>query len=194
MEYKLVFPRDQSIDQTNYYIVNDAFNAEELEWINNLHELYPFQEATVMGENDGIRKSEVKWMHSDDKSFWVYEKIGQYVQQANNALWKFNLQSIVDSIQYTVYYEGGGHYDWHVDIGPGSINHRKVSLTIQLSDPDEYEGGDLQIWTGGQYPMTAPKGKGNVVIFPSFMMHRVTPVIKGTRKSFVLWLGGGHYR
>jgi hypothetical protein len=97
MEYKLVFPRDQSIDQTNYYIINDAFNAKELEWINNLHELYPFQEATVMGENDGIRKSEVKWMHSDDKSFWVYEKIGQYIQQANNELWKFDLHSIIDS-------------------------------------------------------------------------------------------------
>jgi len=54
--------------------------------------------------------------------------------------------------------------------------------------------GDLQLWPGGTYPIVAPRGKGNVVIFPSFMMHRVTPVTRGTRKSFVLWLGGGHYR
>ena len=138
MEYRLVFPRDQSIDQTMHYVVNDAFTAEELKWIDNLQGWYPFQTATIVGEGDEIRKSEIKWIHSDDKSFWVYEKLSQYIQQANNALWKFNLQSIIDSIQYTVYYEGGGHYDWHVDMGPSSINHRKISLTIQLSDPDEY--------------------------------------------------------
>ena len=74
------------------------------------------------------------------------------------------------------------------------MKYRKISVTVQLSGPDEYEGGDLQIWSGGQYPMTAPRGRGNVVIFPSFMMHRVTPVTSGTRKSFVLWLGGGHYK
>jgi len=193
MDYKLVFPRDQSIDQTNYHIVNDAFTTEELEWIDNLQGWYPFQEATIVGGADKIRKSEIKWIHSDDKSFWVYEKLGQYIQQANNELWKFNLHSIIDSIQYTVYYEGGGHYDWHVDIGPGSINHRKVSLTIQLSDPNEYEGGDLEIWTGGDFK-TIERKQGCAIIFPSFLMHRVTPITKGTRRSLVLWVGGDSYK
>ena len=193
MDYKLVFPRDESIDQTAHYVVDDAFTAKELEWINNLQALYPFQHATVIGNNNGIRESEIKWIHSDDKSFWVYEKLGQYIQQANNKLWKFNLQSIVDSIQYTVYYEGGGHYDWHVDIGPGSINHRKVSLTIQLSDPDEYEGGDLEIWTGGDFK-TIERKQGCAILFPSFLMHRITPITKGVRRSLVLWVGGESYK
>jgi len=193
MEYRLVFPRDQSIDQTMHYVVNDAFTAEELEWIDNLQGWYPFQTATIVGEGDEIRKSEIKWIHSDDKSFWVYEKLSQYIQQANNTLWKFNLQSIIDSIQYTVYYEGGGHYDWHVDMGPSSINHRKISLTIQLSDPDEYEGGDLEIWTGGEF-RTIERKQGCAIIFPSFLMHRVTPITKGVRKSLVLWVGGDHYK
>jgi len=101
-----------------------------------------------------------------------------------------------EQIQYTEYYgTNKGHYDWHMDLGSqGFMKFRKISVTVQLSDSNEYEGGDLQIWTGGQYPMTAPRGKGNVVIFPSFMMHRVTPVTSGTRKSFVLWLGGEHYK
>jgi len=193
MEYKLVFPRDQSIDQTAHYVVDDAFTAEELGWINNLQALYPFQHATVIGNNNGIRESEIKWMHSDDKSFWVYEKLSQYIQQANNALWKFNLQSIVDSIQYTVYYEGGGHYDWHVDIGPGLINHRKISLTIQLSDSNEYEGGDLEIWTGGDFK-TIERKQGCAILFPSFLMHRITPITKGIRRSLVLWVGGESYK
>jgi PKHD-type hydroxylase len=193
MENKLVFPRDQSIDQTNHYVISDAFNKEELKWINNLQELYPFQEATVVGDVDGIRKSEIKWIHPDDKSLWVYERITQYAQQANNELWKFNLHSIIDSIQYTVYYEGGGHYGWHVDIGPNSINHRKISITIQLSDPDDYEGGDLEIWTGGEFK-TIERKQGCAILFPSFLMHRVTPVTKGIRKSLVLWLGGDSYK
>jgi len=193
MEYKLVFPRDQSVDQTMHYVVDDAFNEEELGWIDNLQALYPFQVATIVGDADGIRKSEIKWMHPDDKSFWVYEKLGQYIEQANNTLWKFNLNSIGDSIQYTVYHEGGGHYDWHVDIGPSSINHRKVSLTIQLSDPDEYEGGDLEIWTGGEFK-TIERKQGCAIIFPSFLMHRVTPITKGIRRSLVLWVGGDSYK
>jgi len=193
MEYKLVFPRDPSINQTNHYVVDEAFTKEELEWIDNLQELYPFQQATVIGDNNGIRESEIKWMHPDDKSFWVYEKICQYAKQANDKLWKFNLYSLIDSIQYTVYYEGGGHYDWHVDIGPNTINHRKVSITIQLSDPNEYEGGDLEIWTGGDFK-TIERKQGCAIIFPSFLMHRITPITKGIRKSLVLWVGGGAYK
>jgi len=81
-----------------------------------------------------------------------------------------------------------------MDIGFNDLSQRKVSITVQLSDNTEYEGGNLQLWPGGNYPLEAPRGKGNVVIFPSFMMHRIAPVTRGTRKSFVLWLGGGHYR
>ena len=193
MDYRLTFPRDPSIDQTNYYIINKAFTQEELEWIHNLQNLYPFQEATVIGNSDKIRKSNIKWIHHDEKSAWLYEKLSYYAHQANNELWKFNLHSIMDSIQYTVYYDGGGHYDWHIDIGPHPINHRKISITIQLSDPDEYEGGDLEIWTGGDF-IKIERKQGCAILFPSFLMHRVTPITKGVRKSLVLWLGGDSYK
>jgi PKHD-type hydroxylase len=132
-------------------------------------------------------------MHHDGQSAWVYDRIRDLSIEANNAIWKFNLHSIIDSIQYTEYYEGGGHYGWHTDIGPGSINHRKISITIQLSDPDEYEGGNLEMWSDGDF-QTMPKQKGAAVLFPSFLLHRVTPVTKGTRKSLVLWVGGSPYK
>ena len=116
--------------------------------------------------------------------------------EANKEMYNFDLNFMPEQIQYTEYYgTDKGHYDWHMDIGSqGFMPSRKLSVTVQLSGPDEYDGGDLQFWTGGQYPISGPRGKGNVVIFPSFLLHRVTPVIKGTRKSFVLWLGGGHYK
>ncbi len=193
MEYNLTFPQDQSVDQTIHYVIENAFNQEELGWIDNLQALYPFQEATVIGDNNGIRKSDIKWMHPNDKSFWVYKRISQFAIEANNELWKFNLSSIIDSIQYTVYYEGGGHYGWHIDIGSSPINHRKISCTIQLSNPDEYEGGDFEIWTGGDFK-TIERKQGCAILFPSFLMHRVTPVTKGIRRSLVLWMGGDSYK
>ena len=64
-----------------------------------------------------------------------------------DAVVKIN-DSIVDSIQYTEYYEDGGHYDWHMDVGNFPENHRKISITIQLSNPDDYDGGDLEFWLG----------------------------------------------
>ena len=145
-----------------------------------------------------LRSSSVKWIPQNDDWYWLYETLADYVTQANFALWNFDLHQIPEQIQYTEYYASEqGHYDWHADIGPGLLSKRKVSITVQLSDPDEYEGGDLEIFKGGS--MSGPFDKaerkaGCVFLFPSFMMHRVTPVTKGTRKSFVLWLGGNHYK
>jgi PKHD-type hydroxylase len=110
-----------------------------------------------------------------------------------NQLWGFDLHSIIDDIQFTEYEAGGGHYDWHIDIGPKTISHRKISIVIQLSDPEDYEGGDLELMPGN-YSFAVPKKKGAVVLFPSFILHRVTPVTSGLRRSAVLWVGGSHYK
>ena len=88
--------------------------------------------------------------------------------EANKAIWHFDLISIMDNIQYTEYYATeGGHYGWHQDIVSVWLSNRKISITVQLSGPDEYEGGNLDYWQGGEGHTTAPKGKGTVFIFPS---------------------------
>jgi PKHD-type hydroxylase len=195
MNLRPSFDPNPSPNQTNYYWFDKVFSSEELSNIDNLQNLYPFQLGTVVGSDENepttIRKSKVKWIYHDDNSFWLYDKIQTMVLEANQ-VFQFQLNSIIDSIQYTEYYDNGGHYGWHMDIGPYPINHRKISITIQLSDPDEYEGGDLELWTGiGQ--ISAPRSQGCAVLFPSFMQHRITPVTKGVRKSLVLWVGGGAY-
>ena len=183
-------------NQTNYYWFDKVFSQEELTTIDFLQDLYPYQLGTVVSNEkesvEQIRKSKIKWIHYDDTSSWLYDKIHGMILEANQ-IWQFDLNSIIDSIQYTEYYGGGGHYGWHMDIGPHPINHRKISITIQLSNPDEYVGGDLELWTG-QGLITAPRSQGCAVLFPSFMMHRISPVQTGTRKSLVLWVGGSPYR
>ena len=115
------------------------------------------------------------------------------IVEANNVMWKFDLSTMNEQIQYTEYYgsnEGG--YEWHMDCGEKIQNQRKISVTVQLSDSNEYEGGDLEFNIGRK--LTAQRGIGTAVIFPSFYLHRVTPVTSGIRKSFVLWVGGEPYR
>ena len=197
MNIQPIFDADQSIDQTNYYWFENSLSNDELIWIDNLQNKYRYEKANTIGNPDDIlgeiRKSLIKWLPHDSNTYILYDKFKDMMIEANNSIWKFDLATIRDSIQYTEYLEGGGHYDWHIDIGPGSINHRKISLVTQLSDPNEYEGGDLEIWVGGA-PKKIPKQKGATIIFPSFLMHRVTPVTKGIRKSLVLWAGGSSYK
>ena len=195
MDLKPIFPAKEGINQTNYYWFENGFTTQEVDTIVNGSLEYEFQRAVIMdeGNTDKFRKSNIKWLPFDSKWEWVIDKIMSQVTEANNTIWNFELKSIIDNIQYTEYEGNGGHYDWHLDIGPGSISHRKISIVIQLSDPDDYVGGDLQIMTGSEYT-TIPRGKGNVVIFPSFLLHRVVPLTSGNRKSLVLWVGGGHYK
>jgi len=189
----------QEVDLQNYYYLLNGFSKEELEKIEEDVANLPFQQAsTVSGNDKKVRSSKVKWVPQNTEWYWLYDKLSEYAIEANFALWNFDLSLIPEQIQYTEYYASEqGHYDWHADIGPGLLSKRKVSITVQLSEPDEYEGGDLELFRGGSMDgpfVKAERRAGCVFIFPSFMMHRVAPVTKGVRKSFVIWLGGQHYR
>jgi len=185
-------------DPQNYYYYSEGFTKEELDKIDKGISILKQDKATTAGDGDeSIRSSKIRWIPQNDEWWWLYDKLAGYITTANNSLWKFDLKSIPEQIQFTEYYaKEKGHYTWHQDIGPGILSKRKISITVQLSDPSEYEGGDLEMWAGGHESSvtTAYKGAGSVFIFPSYMMHRVTPVTKGVRKSFVLWVGGSHYK
>jgi PKHD-type hydroxylase len=195
MDLKPIFLPTEDINQTNYYWFNGGFTSDEVDKIIEDAKEYPFIKALVVDEEntDKFRKSNIKWLPFDSKWEWVIDRIMTQVVEANNIIWNFDLKAIIDNIQYTEYDGNGGHYDWHLDIGPGSISHRKISIVIQLSDPDDYVGGDLEIMNASEKTVI-PRGKGNVVIFPSFLLHRVVPLTNGNRKSLVLWVGGGHYK
>jgi PKHD-type hydroxylase len=192
--------QQQTNDPQNFYWFKQGFTKEELDKIYNDVAQLPFEKATIIGENDteaikAIRSSSIKWIPKDQNWQWLYNKLMNMALEANNSLWHFDLISVDEKIQYTEYYDNAeGHYTWHQDIGGGSASKRKVSITVQLSDPEEYEGGDLEMWQGGEAVVKSERGAGVVFIFPSYMMHRVTKVTKGTRRSFVLWVGGQHYR
>jgi PKHD-type hydroxylase len=200
MNTSVIFP-PETVDLQNYYFFSKGFSDDELAKIYRDVASLPFREAATGESNENtdktIRSSSIKWVPQSQEWAWLYDKMMNMIIEANNAIWNFDLHTALDSIQYTEYYDvEGGHYGWHQDIGPGHLSTRKISITVQLSDTDDYEGGDLEYFRGGDINNTekAPRGKGVVFIFPSYMMHRVTPITKGTRRSFVIWVGGSHYK
>jgi PKHD-type hydroxylase len=197
MRKEYAFTKKTDTNPTTFYWFNRAFSYEELNKIYNDLNNVPFERAAVINDNGKVRRSNIKWIPKTEQWDWLYFKLMELAQIANDECWQFDLHTAPEMIQYTEYdAEELGHYDWHQDIGPGVPSLRKVSITVQLSEADEYEGGDLHIWLGGDMSNSdiGPRGAGNVVIFPSYMPHRVAPVTKGIRRSFVLWLGGEHYK
>ena len=190
-------PYRADVNFNDYYWFKDGFTPQELQTIEGMTQQIQFEDAvTGEGEQSRVsdyRKSRIKWCPQNQEWAWVYEKLHNMIVEANNKMWKFDLSTMYEQIQYTEYYgnnEGG--YEWHMDCGIEIQNQRKISVTVQLSDSDEYEGGDLEFNIGRK--LTAQRGIGTAVIFPSFYLHRVTPVTSGIRKSFVLWVGGEPYR
>jgi PKHD-type hydroxylase len=180
-----------------WYWFQTGFTSEELDKIKQLTDSLDFIKATTFGneEENTVRRSRVKWIPQNDDTWWLYEKMMQLAIEANDSQWNFDLSHAHELIQYTEYWaDEKGHYGWHQDIGPGNGSLRKISITIQLSDSEDYKGGDLEIMLGEGSVNTCPRGAGVAVLFPSYMLHRVTQVQAGLRKSLVLWVGGSHYK
>ena len=223
-QYCIIYPQyftDRECD-----IIEEVANQLELEEgrIGNGEQDPDAPRDEHSGTNDNfIRQSDVKWIIHDMMPKEIGEKITDGINQANvDANWMFQWDYI-ENHQYTIYRHRpdaevkGDFYTWHTDSGDRPQSHggriRKLSSTIQLSHPDEYEGGHFQ-WiepvgifdklksTGTQninvenYIQSAPfsaKERGSFIIFPSFVHHQVQPVTRGTRVSLVSWYHGQPY-
>jgi PKHD-type hydroxylase len=182
------------VNHLNYYYFINAFTPEEIRKIRDLGDALPQQRGSVIGD-DGqttYRISDVSWIPEEPEHEWLFTKLSEYAHSANKEMWNFDIWGYGDELQYTTYYDNGGHYDWHADVGPG-ISNRKMSMVLQLSDPKEYEGGELEFNPGGQI-LTVQRQLGLLCFFPSFLLHRVTPVTSGVRKSLVTWYCGSNFR
>lgn len=178
------------------YTFSNAISDEEIILLKQVVEKYPEQEGKVgLGYNkEHKRISRVTWVHNEDTDLvWLLDRLEIMIKQANAAMrWNFELGGFYEHLQYARYEgDAGGFFDGHYDVGKNPIQaSRKLSISIQLSDPSEYEGGELELYSIGP----APKQKGAVIIFPSFLMHRVAPVTKGVRESLIVWVSGPPFK
>lgn len=191
----LIVPYSDQITQIAWW--NDAFTDEELNWLQSKAR-NEGSAAQVGGGGKGeyrpeIRRSQISWLHPTEENMWVFNRIGHVVSNLNARFFKFDLTCFGESIQLTHYDQSEhGMYGWHQDygsIGPS----RKLSVVLQLSDPSEYEGGNLELMTSAR-PEAVQKKRGFIVVFPSFVLHQVTPVTHGNRQSLVSWITGPSFK
>jgi PKHD-type hydroxylase len=140
-------------------------------------------------ERKQARSSRISWIQPTELPMFT-ALLGGLVAKINEEIFRCDLAGDPEPYQYTLY-RNGDYYEWHMDKG-AMAESRKLSATLQLSESVEYTGGDLELHLGTVEKM--PRRRGTLVIFPSYVLHRVTHVTAGTRQSLVCWFGGPPWR
>ena len=143
-------------------------------------------------DKSNARSSEITWLFADDDLAWVYRRITDIVLNLNKRFFEFELHGLNEGLQFTNYKAPSDKYGKHTDRALDMIV-RKLSLSIQLTDPKEYEGGELYLYED-EKGTVMKKGQGDLVLFPSFILHEVKPVTKGERNSLVTWVTGKQFK
>jgi len=144
------------------------------------------------GTNTKKRVTTISWIPFKEMPE-MYRDLYKFIVKANENHFGFGDIQITENAQFTEYPEGG-FYDWHMDCDV-TMQHeppvRKISMTLLLNDPSEFEGGELEVMAPGKY---ADLKQGHAICFASFLNHRVNKVKRGVRQSLVVWFGGKPFR
>ena len=177
-----------------FVIHNESFlTKSQCEDLINYFEQNQSQDSELAGQYDkNIMNKEVRnteeMIYTDEK---MLSKIKMVLELSNISTYHYNIQemSSVKLLKYGV----GGRYKWHTDCGAKETSTRKLTAIIQLSDENDYQGGDLEFGITdktGQNNYTATRKQGSIIIFPAFLSHRVTPITEGKRYSMLSWMLG----
>jgi len=178
----------------------DLFNNAELDAIAQLGDRLALGKAELSAAEQGyedIRRTLVAWVERNPETDLLYRRLEDAVLALNARFFRFDLSGLA-TFQYALYGgPDGGHFDWHKDYGRDPSDParepRKLTLSLQLSDPSDYEGCELQVRAGNQIDI-APRARGALAAFPANVLHQVTPIRSGVRKALVVWAVGPEFR
>ena len=180
------------LDQINLYaFCNNAFSKEECQTIINIAKDKGLIKGKTKEESD-VRDSKISWLYPVDGMDWVFRRVTDMTLSLNERFFKFDLFGLNEGFQFTNYEAPSGKYGKHVDRGM-NMAVRKLSISIQLTNPEEYEGGELYLYDGDKGTLM-DKAQGTLIIFPSYVLHEVMPVTKGERNSLVTWVTGKQFK
>jgi PKHD-type hydroxylase len=181
------------LDQINLYAFwNNAFSKEECQTIINIAKNKGLIKGKTNGESD-VRNSKISWLYPVDDMDWVFRRVTDIITNLNERFFKFDLFGLNEGFQFTNYEAPSGKYGKHVDRAI-NIPVRKLSISIQLTDPNEYEGGELKLYDGEEEGNIMSKEQGTLILFPSYVLHEVMPITKGERNSLVTWVTGKQFK
>jgi PKHD-type hydroxylase len=182
---------------------DNAFSDAELDKIDILCDALPTEAAKVYDAKNELvldeqkRMTDVGFIAPDTENDWIFQRLLNVASEVNARFFGFELNGF-SYLQFGRYGDSGAFYDWHTD---GSINAwpsgkdyepRKLSFTLMLSNSKDYDGGKFQVNSGTVEEVKSERGR--LVFFPSFLLHRVTPVTRGTRKTVVGWVVGPKFK
>jgi PKHD-type hydroxylase len=200
---QLLVPHRNSPGKDNFAYWEGFLTQEDMAQLLSLPEWGNLSPAVIGGGGGGsrveerVRRSNVAWLERSQSTNHIFEKIMAAVVEVNSRFFRFELAGFFEPAQLTMYSaDRNEFYTWHVDGSLRDLNvvPRKLSMTLLLNDPSEFEGGEFQIKTESDTPITVEQKKGRAWFFPSYHLHRVSPVTRGVRKSLVLWIGGPEFR
>lgn len=182
---------------TPFHLIPEAMSPAECAALVDLCAAGPLRDAGLVRQTTAhqIRRAELSWLDDLPEAAWVMDRMIRLVAEANRESFGFALDEFAESPQVARYgAEREGHFDWHSDIGAGALAaKRKLTIVVQLSPPEDYTGGTLELRPDSNI-REAPRSQGTAILFPSFVLHRVTPVTAGTRWSLTLWSHGPAFR
>lgn len=174
--------------------VQGFLSDPEMDWLIAEHGPRAAQGQLGRGDsNKDIRRSRTVFLEHEEKNRWLYERLWHAAIELNQRHFCVDISGMREKIQLARYDDSDhGFYSWHTDFSD-IAPRRKISMSVQLSRPEDYEGGDLEPLFRSK-PYRAERSKGALIAFPSFALHRVTPVTRGTRWSLVVWISGARWR
>ena len=193
-------PRSYSKVTEPWIFVDDLFTEKEIEKIQEYCSSKKLDKASTVGSDSLSRVSNNCFNDVDHENEWFISKINQAIEKVNERFYDFDLYGY-SYFQYAEY-EGSesGKYDAHTDLifgqdKPGyMVDTRKLSLSLLLSEPEkDFIGGEFFIHLSSDPALHALR-KGQMILFPSFMLHGVKPVLSGVRKSIVIWVEGPKFK
>lgn len=191
--WDLGIPGVATYSRDNY--PNLTFSVEECRTVIGLSEVYYPEKGSVgvggVGEMSEIRVVDTYNIPLVDDTKWIFDRIARVASLVNNEHYNFDIMGITHDLQLLHYKtdDNPGHYDWHIDMGSQQSATRKISMSVQLSEEEEYTGGELVLNNNGQY-VRASKERGCVTCFPSYFLHKVVPMTSGDRWAIVIWVHG----
>ena len=183
-------------DNISWVALENIFTDQELDEIVVQGNRVKKTSGTVNGSISDYRVCDIAWLKSDETESdfdWVYATLTDAIKKVNNEYFQFDLTHLT-ALQFTVYDgKNNSNYQKHMDLGRPFPN-RKLSFSIQLSDDNEYTGGDLRFHYIKTQPEIAPRTRGKIIFFPTWTVHDVTPVTQGIRYSLVGWVNGPNFK
>lgn len=192
------FNTEQPKTNYPYAYFDSVFSDDEMDKIVNYANTLACENGKVSNDEERedveeFRKTNVAWIGYSENNLWFLNKYLSVVKHLNEQFYNFDINSF-GNFQYTKYDEIGFKYDYHTDMPFATENFmRKLSSVLFLSKPEDYSGGKFLIkLSEKEFEVEQPRGR--MIVFPSYIMHKVTPIESGERISLVNWFLGPHFK